>query len=140
MAEAGLPGGTTRGDFNQYTLGYDLKYSHGHWEVWSELILARFEVPNVGDADSASYYIETRYKFTPQMWGGVRWNQQFFGTVPDGDGGERHWDRNGWRVDAALGYRFTRNIQAKAQYSYNHQAGAFQQGEQLVAGQLTLRF
>lgn len=26
------------------------------------------------------------------------------------------------------------------EYSYNHQPGAFQQGEQLVAGQLTMRF
>tara|TARA_B100000676_G_C17870915_1_gene728576 strand:- start:486 stop:617 length:132 start_codon:yes stop_codon:yes gene_type:complete len=43
-------------------------------------------------------------------------------------------------VGTAIGYRFTRHIQAKAQYSYNHQSGAFQQGEQLLAGQLTLRF
>lgn len=140
QAEPGLPAGKHRGDFNQYTLGWDLKYAHRHWEVWSEVILSRFEVPNVGNADTASYYVETRYKFTPKMYVGLRWNQQFFGSVPDGDGGTRHWDRNAWRIDTALGYRFTRHIQAKVQYSRNHQSGAFQQGENLLAGQLTLRF
>jgi hypothetical protein len=140
VAQASLPADTHRGDFNQYTLGWDLKYAHRNIEVWSEVILSRFEVPNVGDADSANYYIETRYKFGSRFYAGLRWNQAFFGTVPDGTGGEQHWDRNAWRVDGALGCRFTRHLQGKVQYSYNHQPGAFQQGEQLVAGQLTMRF
>ena len=70
----------------------------------------------------------------------MRWNQQLFEKVSDGAGGETPWDRDAWRVDAAIGYRFTRHLQAKAQYSYNHQSGALQQGEQLVAGQVTLKF
>jgi len=63
-----------------------------------------------------------------------------FGDVPDGRGGERAWDRNAWRVDTAVGYRFHRRLQAKLQYDVGQQAGRLQQGEQLVAAQLTLRF
>ena len=137
---AAFPVGYDRGSFNQTTLGWDLAYAHHHWEIWAEAILSRFQVPNVGNADSFSYYVEAKYKITPQMFGGVRWGQQLFDTVPAGGGGTQHWDRNIWRMEGALGYRFTRNLQGKVQYGYSHQAGPFQQGEQLLAGQVTLRF
>ena len=55
-------------------------------------------------------------------------------------GGQTPWDRDAWRVDVALGYRFTRHLQAKLQYSFNHQDSPLQQGENLVAAQLTLKF
>ena len=54
--------------------------------------------------------------------------------------GETRWDKNAWRIDAALGYRFNRHWQAKLQYSYNREEGPLQQGEQLFAAQLTLKF
>jgi hypothetical protein len=50
------------------------------------------------------------------------------------------WDQDTWRVDTALGYRFTRHLQGKIQYSYTHKDGPLQQGEQLVAGQMTVKF
>ena len=97
-------------------------------------------MPNVGDADTVAYYIEAKYKITTQLFAAVRWNQQCFGEVPNGAGGETSWDRDAWRVDTALGYRFTRHLQGKLQYSYTHQKGSLQQGEQLVAAQATLKF
>ncbi len=45
-----------------------------------------------------------------------------------------------WRVDAALGYRFDRHLQANLQYAFRRQTGPLQQGEQLVAAQVTLKF
>ncbi|HEY6205475.1 MAG TPA: hypothetical protein VIW21_04855, partial [Chthoniobacterales bacterium] len=76
---------------------------------------------------------------TPQFFGALRWNQQLFGTVRDAD--ERvKWGNAVWRVDAALGYRFTNYLQAKIQYSFTHQDADIQVGEQLVAAQLTLKF
>jgi hypothetical protein len=59
---------------------------------------------------------------------------------PGGGGGREPWDQDAWRLDTALGYRFTRHIQLKVQYGYGQQKGTFQQGEQLVAGQLTVKF
>ena len=97
-------------------------------------------MPNVGDADTVAYYLEAKYKITTQLFAALRWNQQFFGAVPNGAGGETPWDRDAWRVDTALGYRFTRHLQGKLQYSYTHQKGSLPQGEQLVAAQVTLRF
>jgi hypothetical protein len=136
-----FPGGKyDRGSYNQITLGADLSYAHHHWEFWSELILARFQVPNVGNADSLSYYCEAKYKFTPKLFAGLRWNQQLFDSVPDGLGGDRHWDRNIWRIDTSLGYRFTRNLQAKLQHSLNQEANNSGQADHLLAGQLTIKF
>jgi predicted porin len=97
-------------------------------------------VPRAGDADVASYYVEGRYKITPQLFAGLRWNQQLFGDVDDATGRERAWDRDTWRVDVVTGYRFDRHLQTKMQYAHSHQIGARQQGEQLVALQLTLKF
>lgn len=139
-AQPTLPAGTSPGDFPQTTIAGDVSFAWRHWQVWGEIFASRFDVPRVGDADTLAYYVEAKYKFTPQLFGAVRWNQQFFGDIPNGAGGESQWDRNLWRVDSAVGWRFTRHLQAKLQYSYSHQQGNRQQGEQLVATQLTLKF
>ena len=39
-----------------------------------------------------------------------------------------------------VGYRFSRHLQGKLQYSYSQQHGPLQQGEQLFAAQLTVKF
>jgi hypothetical protein len=139
-ASGTLPAGTGLSDYKQLTIGHDVGYAHGHWQVWGEVFASRFEVPNVGDADAVAYYLETKYKFTTKFFGALRWNQQLFGEVNNGLGGSEPWDRDAWRIDAAVGYRFDRHAQAKLQYSYNHQDSPLQQGEQLVAAQLTLKF
>jgi hypothetical protein len=137
---ATFPVGKNIGDFNQTTFAHDLSYAWHHWQIWSEVFVSRFEVPNVGDADTLAYYIETKYKITTQLFAAVRWNQQFFDGVNNGAGGEAAWDRDVWRVDTAIGYRFTRHLHAKVQYSFSHQKGPLQQGQQLVAAQVALKF
>jgi predicted porin len=139
-AEGTLPSGHSISDYNQLTLGTDLSYAWRQWQLWAEVFVSRFEVPNVGNADTLAYYLEAKYKITAGLFAAVRWNQQFLGKVRDGAGGQERWDQDAWRTDIALGYRFTRHLQAKLQYSYNHQQGPVQQGEQFVAGQLTVKF
>ena len=63
-----------------------------------------------------------------------------FIDVESSAGDERAWDRDLWRIDAGLGCRFDRHLQAKIQYSYSHQLGDVQQGENLLAAQLTFKF
>ena len=45
-----------------------------------------------------------------------------------------------YRIDFALGYRFTRHLLSKIQYSFGHRNFSLQQGEQLVAAQVTVAF
>jgi hypothetical protein len=97
-------------------------------------------VPTVEDCDAAAYYVEAKYQVGPQWFSALRWNQALFSKISNGEGREITWDRNAWRIDTAIGYRFDRHVQYKLQYSLDRQSGQQQQGEQTVAMQLTLRF
>jgi hypothetical protein len=116
-----------------------MSFALHHFQLWAEVFEARFEVPNVGDADLLSYYVEAKYKLTPQLYVAGRWNQQLYGDVPF-HGGRTRWGNDAWRVDAALGYRFTPYLQLKLQASFTHYDEDVQEGERLIATQLTLKF
>lgn len=137
---AAFPAGRDVGDFWQTTVAADAAFAWRRWQLWGELFLSRFEVPNVGDADSLAYYVEAKYKLSARWFAALRWNQQFFGDVRDGAGASTPWDRAVYRVDTALGFRFTRHVQAKVQYSFTHHDSPLQQGQQLMAGQVTVKF
>ena len=100
---------------------------------------SRFEIPGVGDADSLAYYLEAKYKFMPEFYAALRWNQQFFSNVPTRSGGTTAWDNDVWRIDAALAYRFTAHTQLKLQYSLQNERGSHSQSFPLAV-QFTMRF
>lgn len=135
-----FPAGTDASDFHQSVLGWDVSYAWRKWQFWGEGLLSTFEVPNVGDASTWSYFLEVRRKLTPSLFAALRWNQQGFGKVPDGLGGTRAWDQGMVRVDSALTWRWNRHWQTKVQYSISDQEGPFQQGRHLLALQWTLKF
>jgi len=140
IAASTLPPGESLDDYREITIAQDASFAWHHWQVWAECYETRFQVPTVGNADTLAYYIEAKYKFTPQFFAALRWNQQFFNTVPDGMGGETTWGSNVGRIDAAFTYRFTPRIQAKIQYSFLDQDVPVQEQQHFVAGQLTVRF
>jgi hypothetical protein len=139
-AERTLPSGRDIGDYREFVLGQDVSFAWHHLQLWAELYEARFEVPRVGDADTFAYYLEAKYKFTPQLFGALRWNQQLFGNISDGAGGQVRWGQNLWRIDVAAGYRFTSHIQLKLQYSFQQETTGPRDDNHLVAAQLTVRF
>jgi hypothetical protein len=139
-AASSLPAGRRPRDYHQSLVGADASFSIRHLQLWAEFFAARFEVPRVGQADLAAWYLEARYKLTPSVFAALRWNQEVFGDVSDGRGGEDAWDNDAWRLDAALTWRMARHLQAKVEYDIGRQRGDLQQGEQLVAMQLTLKF
>ena len=137
IAAATLPPGRSIGDYREIVIGQDASFAWRHLQVWAEFYETRFEVPRVGNADTFAYYFEAKYKITPQLFTALRWNQQLFGTVADEDE-QVQWGNDTWRVDAALGYRFTNYLQGKVQYSYTDGNG--QSGHHLIATQLTFKF
>ena len=133
-----LPAGRGIGDYRELVLAQDVSFAWHHLQLWAEFYEARFEVPRIGNADTFSYYFEAKYKLTSQLYGALRWNQQLFGTVRDED--ERaKWGNDIWRIDAALGYRFTDYLQAKIQYSFSRE-DSMSGSEHLFAGQITAKF
>ena len=132
--------GTRLSDYRQIVLGQDVSFAWHHWQLWAEVFESRFEIPGVGNADSLAYYIEAKYKFTPQFFGAVRWNQHIFATLPDGMGGREVWSGDIWRSDFALGYRFTAHTQLKLQYSLDRHATDGPGFGHTFAAQFTIRF
>jgi len=128
------------GSPDQTTYGLDAAFQHHHLQLWSEVIYTQFEVPKVRDAEAVFYYLEARYKWTPQLWTALRWNHSLFGRVTDGLGSSAAWDRDTWRVDLSLGWRFNRHLQAKIQGSVGGREGNEPQGNHLLVTQITLKF
>jgi hypothetical protein len=138
-AESSLPPGRDLGDYQQLVLAQDIRFAWRHLQIWAEFYQARFEVPLIGDADTFAYYIEAKYKFTPQFFGALRWNQQLFGTIPY-RGADIKWGNDIWRVDAAITYRLTTHMQFKLQYSLQNEENAPHEFAHNFAGQFTVRF
>ena len=139
-AESSLPPGKNISDYREFVLGQDISFAWHHLQLWAEVYEARFQVPNVGDADTISYYVEAKYKFTPQLFGAVRWNQQLFNTINNGVGGQEHWSPDLNRIDVAATYRLATHAQLKLQYSYQYETTAPHQDNHLLAAQFTVRF
>ena len=130
-----LAPGTGFEDYRQTVLGQDVSFAWHHWQVWAEIYEARFEIPGVGHADTLAYYVEAKYKFTPQLFGALRWNQQLFSDI-DGE----LWGRDIRRLDAALGYRFSAHTQLKLQVSFQHEDAAPRAFGSTLAAQFTVKF
>lgn len=139
-AEPTLPPGRGIDDYREFVLGQDASFAWHHLQVWAEFYEARFQVPHVGNADTFAYYIEAKYKFTPQLFGAVRWNQQLFDTINDGYGHQVRWSPDIGRIDIAATYRFTPHVQIKVQYDYQHETTSKDEDNHLFATQLTVRF
>jgi hypothetical protein len=139
-AEPTLPRGRDLDDYRELVLGQDASFAWHHLQLWAEFYEARFEVPRVGDADTFAYYFEAKYKFTPQLFGALRWNQQLFGKIDTGAAGSKRWSQDLERVDIAAGYRFTSHAQLKLQYSFQKQTSGPGDDNHLLAAQFTVRF
>jgi hypothetical protein len=140
MAGPSLIDGYGRGDYRQAVVAQDLTFAWHHLQVWTEIYASRFEIPNVGDADTLAYYAEAKYKFTPRFFGALRWNEQLFNKMTERNGAHTRWGHNVWRVDVAPGFRFTPHTQLKFQYSLQHGDSGTRTYTRTLATQFTLRF
>jgi len=139
-AEPTLPPGRDIDDYREFVLGQDASFAWRHLQVWAEFYEARFQVPRVGNADTFAYYVEAKYKFTPQLFGALRWNQQLFGTISDGYSHSVRWSEDLGRIDISVAYRFTPHAQLKLQYDYQHETTGPGDDNHLLAAQFTVRF
>jgi hypothetical protein len=136
-AVSSLPRGRDISDYREWVVAQDVSFAWHHWQLWAEFFETSFDVPRIGNADLFAWYLEAKYKIAPQLFAAARWNQQLYGTVPRGNE-DVQWRNDAWRIDAALGYRFTNYLQGKVQYSYTKTDSY--NGNNLVALQLTVKF
>jgi hypothetical protein len=139
FAERSLAPRRGRGDYRQLVLAQDTTFAWHHLQLWAEIYASRFEIPNIGDADTLAYYVESKYKFTPRFFGALRWGQQLFSRIPD-RGALTRWGNNVWRADIGPGFRFTPHMQLKFQYSLQHGDSGTRDYTRMLGSQFTLRF
>ncbi len=139
-AAAFVPPGLNRHDYRQRLVAQDLRFAWHHFQFWAEACTARFAIPGVADVGTFAYYLETKYKFTPQFSAAVRWNQQHFDEVKDFSGQNVPWGRQVWRIDVAPALRFSAHTQLKLQYSLRHDDPSPEKYTRSVAAQLQIRF
>ena len=135
-----LAPGRTLSDYRAVLLGQDASFAWHHVQVWAEVFYARFEVPEVGTPEVFAYYVEAKYKLTPQLFVAARWNEERFGRIDDPALGRVRWGGDVWRFDVAPTYRISPYIQTKLQYSLQQERGGARDLEHLFAAQITVRF
>ena len=138
-AEAFLPRGRNVGDYQQKLLGQDISFAWHHLQLWAEFYETRFEIPRLGDADTFAWYIEAKYKFAPQFFAALRFNQQVFSTV-DTARGSLPLGADAIRLDVAGTYRFTTRTHLKLQYSFLDPTSSTGETNHIFAAQFTIRF
>jgi hypothetical protein len=139
FAAATIPFGRDFRSYREMVFGQDLSYAWHHFQAWAEAYEARFEIPAVGNADTAAYYVEAKYRFAPRFSAAVRWGQQLYGTVP-AFGRQVAWGRDLWRVEVAPAYRLTAHIQVKVQASLEQGTPDAHGARGMLAEQLTIRW
>lgn len=139
-AEYSLAPGQGLDDYREFVLGQDIRYAWHHFQLWAEAYEARFSVPGVGRVGTIAGYVEAKYRFTLQLSGALRVNEQRFSTVEDGAGGRLPWGRDTWRIDVGPAYRFSPHTEFKLQYSVQHEDYSPQNLFHLIAVQLVVRF
>ena len=137
---APLSPGDNPDSFRQYLIGQEISYARGHLQIWAEAFQSRFEIPRLGEADVFAYYLELKYKFTPQLFGAMRWNQEFFDSGTDPAGESIAHAHKVSRVDLAFGYRFTAHTLLKLQYSIAKGDFVSDDTKGTFADQFTVRF
>jgi hypothetical protein len=126
-------------DYREQLFGQDVSFGWHHWQIWAELFEASFGVPGTQRAWTYAGYIETRYKFTPQFFGALRWNRQTFSSVFEGVA-QQPWGQDVTRIDAAVTYRITAHAQLKLQATAEYDTPQVPQFHPVYATQFTVRF
>lgn len=132
--------GFTAHHYREEFVGQDLEFSWHHWQLWAEAYETRFVIKEEGHADVLGYYLEAKYKFAPEFFAAVRWNQEIYGEVVGYESASDADLRNVWRIDVAPTYRLSPYTQLKLQYSLQDNGTNSRRYRSLFALQATQRF
>jgi hypothetical protein len=135
-----LNAGIGRNEYREFLIGQDLSFAWHRWQIWAETIEARYLVPHATHADVLSWYIETKYKFTPLLSAALRVEQQIYGHITDNAGQSVRWDRDTWAIGVAPALRLAAHQQLKLQYSLQHKDDPSRPWGHVLVLQSTLRF
>jgi len=108
-----LPAGKNEEDYLSGGVGYDLHFSRGHLEVYSESFYSYWEHPYLENLTSLTGYVETKYAIGVQWWLAGRFGFFEPGKLTNDAGDDVHWDYPVKRYEFGIGYKAARKVQIK---------------------------
>jgi hypothetical protein len=104
------PGAPTRWDFDQEMISADASFARGMWNVRGEVVVDRWEVPNLAARPAEiAYGAEALIDLAAGWSVGARVGYLDFRPLEGGSNAPVDWDRDVLRTEASLGYRIVRN-------------------------------
>ena len=120
LSGAPLPAGEGIDHYFQEIWGFEASFARGPVEARGELLLDRWDVPNVTDYPrDVSFYAESKVKLTPGVFAAARYSGIRFSRISNGAGGRERWDYPADRLQLAAGYRLGRTTEVRAEYMLN---------------------
>jgi hypothetical protein len=113
-----LPVGRVADDYHQKLAMADLELLMGHVELRAEGARNAWEMPRLGNLRVSTGYLELKYALAFGGFVAGRYDVMRFSSVTDSTGAQHPWDSNVNRIEAGVGYRFTRDAQAKIVYQH----------------------
>jgi len=136
-----LPYGSNINDYPQILWGLDAVYTRGKFIIHLELLEDTWKVPNlIDDPRDFSYYLEMKYKFLPGLFIAIRYNGIHFNKLAFSNGEKEQWDFDVQRWQGAMGYRFSRRLEARVEYQVNYTEGPVDPKDNLLILQLIWKF
>ncbi len=114
-SEATLPGSNALEDYHQQTVGGLARFALGHWEVYAEGLVNRFQHPFLGNLDATGGYVDVRYGFAPKWFGAARIEGMSFSQLDQSiDPQMSRWDFPLGRLEIGVGHNMTHKTMIKA--------------------------
>lgn len=115
-----LPAGRGVDHYAQVLWGFEGTFARGPVEARGELLLDRWDVPNLADYPrDVSFYLESKVKLTAGLFAAARYSGIRFDRIDDGAGGQARWDYPVDRLQLAAGYQLGRSTELRAEYMLN---------------------
>ena len=143
------PLGKTAEDFRQTVLGFDLSYSIGHLQFFSEFILNRWKSPLIADnLDARAFYLEGKYTCFTRFFVAGRFSLMAFTNVDDPQDVDADtrlsepWEYDIHQWEFGVGFRINRHalIKAAGQINRTHDVIVGDPGDNLFAMQTVVFF
>jgi hypothetical protein len=138
---APLPAGQKVSDVWQELWGFEAAFARGPVEMKGELLLDRWNVPNVPEYPrDVSFYAETKVKLTPGLFAAARYSGIRFDRIRNDEGVREAWDYPVDRLQLAAGYRLGRATELRAEYMLNSAKGPPDANDNLFSVRWTWQF
>ena len=107
--------------YRQRLVAADMQLSRGYFEAFAELARGSYDVPGGEPVAGLTWYVETKYTFTPRLYGAVRVERNDYPYIMPRDDFTWVADKSDFTdVEVGAGFRLTSSMLAKLSVRADH--------------------